>query len=131
MGPSTDTHMLNARLLRFRSRPEHEDAYALAQDLFAAQRYGDARGVLVSVQADDDQQQGRLLVLEGRAWYMDRDLGRAQAALLKAAKLDPQHADAFRWLGEVLLKRGDPGRAVRAFERALMLGADDAELPRL
>src|SRR3954452_17325211 len=128
MLPSVDTHALNARLLRFRSHPEQEDACALAEDLIAAQRYGDARGVLVSAQTDDGEEVGRLLVLEGRAWYMDRDLVRAQAVLVKAAKLDPQNASAFRWLGAVLLERADTTRAARALERAAQLAPGDPEV---
>src|ERR1700750_547500 len=68
---------LNARLLRFRSQPESEDAHSLAEALLAAQRYADARGVATSAQASAGED-GALLVLEGRAWLMERDLVRAQ-----------------------------------------------------
>ena len=85
MGPGADSHSLNARLLRFRSDPDLEDACALAEDLISARRYGDARGVAVSAQTDDERLDSRLLVLEARAWYLDHDLVRAQAALVAAA----------------------------------------------
>src|SRR6188472_50185 len=127
MSPGLDTHALNARLLRFRSHPEQEDAHALAEDLISARRYGDARGVAVSAQTDDQASDARLLVLEARAWYLDRDLVRAQQALVRAARLDPLCADAFRWLGEVLLKRSDSQRALHALERALELSPADTD----
>jgi tetratricopeptide (TPR) repeat protein len=68
-----------------------------------------------------------LLVLEGRAWLLERDLVRAQAAFVKAVKHDPQFVEAFRRLGQLLTERGDTQRAVRAFERALELSPHDAE----
>lgn len=120
------THLLNARLLRYRSRPEGEDARALAQDLLQAQRFGDARGVAVSALGEDGEDAG-LLVLEGRAWLMERDLLRAQAALVRAVRADREFAEAYRWLGEVLLARGDAPRALRALEKAVSLNPDDAE----
>jgi tetratricopeptide (TPR) repeat protein len=131
MRPAADSHSLNARLLRFRSDPDQEDAHALAEDLIDARRYGDARGVAVSAQTDDERLDARLLVLEARAWYLDRDLVRAQAALVRAARLDPDAHEVFRWLGEVLLQRGDPLRAVRALERALALEPGDADTQHL
>ncbi len=130
MGPTSETHSLNARLLRFRSHPDQEDARSLAHDLLEAKRYGDARGVVLAAQGEDGAD-GELLVIEGRAWYAERDLVRAQAALLKAAKVDPRSADAFRWLGEVLLKRGDPPRAARALNRALDLRPEYNEAQEL
>jgi tetratricopeptide (TPR) repeat protein len=131
MGSAGHTHILNARVLRFRSRPDLEDPCALAEDLLAAERYGDARGIAVSAQDGGAESTGKLLVLEGRAWYMDRDLARAQAAFVKAVKHDPRLPEAFRWLGKVLLERGDPSRAARAFERTLELMPHDGEAQRL
>ena len=64
-GSEQSTHTLNARLLRFRSQPESEDASALAEDLIAARRYADARSVVVTAQSPAHED-GRLLVLEGR-----------------------------------------------------------------
>jgi colicin import membrane protein len=119
-------HMLNARLLRYRSRPEGEDARALAKDLLHAKRYGDARGVAVSALGEDGEDAG-LWVLEGRAWLMERDYLRAQAALVRAVRADPDCAEAYRWLGEVLRARGDAERALRVLEKAVTLNPDDAE----
>jgi tetratricopeptide (TPR) repeat protein len=129
-GSEQSTHSLNARLLRFRSQPGSEDPYALAEDLIAAKRYGDARGVAVSAQPGD-QEDGYLLVLEGRAWLHERDLVRSQAALLRAIRAAPDYADAYRWLGHVLLKRGDPQRALKTLKRALELNPKDEESQKL
>jgi tetratricopeptide (TPR) repeat protein len=133
MASAGQTQTLNARVLRFRAQPELEDACALAEDLLAAGRHVDARAI-----ASSAQQQQRpvvaaapLLVLEGRAWFMERDLSRAQAALVKAIKHDPQSPAAYRWLGAVLIERGDAARGARAFERALELSPQDPELRRL
>ncbi len=124
------THTLNARLLRYRSFPDSEDAYALADDLLSAERYGDARGVAVSALGEEGED-ARLLVIEGRAWLMERDLLRAQAVLVRAARIDRQRAETFRWLGEVLLARGDAVRAARALERGLTLDPGDEPARRL
>lgn len=128
-GSEHSTHSLNARLLRFRSQPASEDPYALAEDLIAAKRYGDARGVTVTAQGD--QEDGYLLVLEGRAWLQERDLVRAQAALLRAVRATPDFAEGYRWLGHVLLKRGDPQRASKTLRRALELDPSDEEAHKL
>jgi tetratricopeptide (TPR) repeat protein len=123
-------HNLNARLLRFRSQPGSEDAHALAEDLIVAKRYGDARGVVVSAQPKDHED-GALLVLEGQAWLLEHDMVRAQAALLRAVRAAPELARAYRWLGYVLLKRGDPQRALKTLQRALTLDPHDGEATKL
>ena len=121
---------LNARLLRFRSQPDSEDAYTLAEELIAAQRYADARSVASAAQPKDVED-GGLLLLEGRAHLLERDLVRAQAVLLRAVRVAPDLQPAYRFLGEVLLKRGDPERAARTLHRALSLDPEDAESAKL
>ncbi|MDD9965986.1 MAG: hypothetical protein OXR73_07185 [Myxococcales bacterium] len=111
-------HQLNARLLRFRSQPEAEDPYVLTADLIAAARYGDARGVAVSAQ-DDDGPDARFLLLEGQAWFLDGQHARAVATLVRAAKLDPEFAETYLWMGRALLSWDDPVRAAGALERCL------------
>lgn len=123
-------HSLNARLLRFRSQPDSEDAYALAEDLLHAERYADARSV-VSLALPKDRDDAALLVLEARAYMLERDLIRAQSALLRAIKAEPGLQSAYRYLGEILLKRGDPARAQKTLRRALKLLPDDAEASQL
>src|SRR5687768_12888953 len=60
--------------------------------------------------------------------YLDANLlAEAQTALTQAGKVGGQSAPAHRFLGEVLLRRGDAVRAERVLSRAIELGASDAE----
>jgi tetratricopeptide (TPR) repeat protein len=60
--------------------------------------------------------------------YLDAGfLPEAQAALVAAGKVDPTSPKPFRFLGEVLLRRGDAIRAEKVLARAMQLGMDDAE----
>ncbi|OJY31416.1 MAG: hypothetical protein BGO98_15230 [Myxococcales bacterium 68-20] len=58
---------------------------------------------------------------------MYSDSGRlddAQSVLLAAGRLAPRDGDVYRWLGEVLLRRGDAERAEKVLEKALQFGTD-------
>jgi hypothetical protein len=60
--------------------------------------------------------------------YMDAGLlAESQSALVNAGKANARDARAFRYLGEVLLRRGDAGRSEKVLERAMQLGATDPE----
>jgi tetratricopeptide (TPR) repeat protein len=60
--------------------------------------------------------------------YMDATrLGDAQGLLVSAGKMAPKNAEVYRWLGEVLLKRGDATRASKVLERAVTLGLADED----
>lgn len=126
----TTAQALDARLIRYRNRPASEDAVKLAEDLLTANRAEDAVEVAGAAleRAPDD---GPLLLVVGKAWLKQGDLLRAQASLLKAARVLPHNKDVFRWLGEVLLKRGDPDRAAKVLERAVALDASDKSLAQL
>ncbi|MDB4937655.1 MAG: repeat protein [Labilithrix sp.] len=50
----------------------------------------------------------------------------AQQVLIAAGRLAPRDGDVYRWLGEVLLRRGDAERAEKVLERAMQFGARDA-----
>jgi predicted Zn-dependent protease len=52
----------------------------------------------------------------------------AQAVLVEAGKQAPREGKVYRWLGEVLLRRGDAQRAEKALARAMHLGAGDRDL---
>ncbi len=65
---------------------------------------------------------------------MYSDTGRlddAQSVLVAAGRLAPRDGDVYRWLGEVLLRRGDAERAEKVLERAVQFGARDARAPAL
>jgi tetratricopeptide (TPR) repeat protein len=60
--------------------------------------------------------------------YLDAGLlAEAQAALMQAGRLAPTDAEAYRHLGEVLLRRGDAIRSEKTFARAIQLGDDRAD----
>lgn len=60
--------------------------------------------------------------------YLDANLlPEAQVALTQAGKIAGPNAEPHRFLGEVLLRRGDAVRAERVLSRAIELGGDDAE----
>jgi tetratricopeptide (TPR) repeat protein len=117
---------LDIRLLRFRSRRE-EPAQALATALLEASRFSEALEVVQigQLESDDDP---RLLVLEGRIWFEQGDLAKAQAVLLRVIKLRPIEKDGYRWLAQVLMKRGEPARAAQVLEKALAIDPNDKQL---
>jgi predicted Zn-dependent protease len=87
---------------------------ALVQQIgeFATQRHAADAAVLVSV---------------ARMYIESHRFGDAQAVLVAAGKLAPRDGTIYRWLGECLLRRGDADRAEKVLERAIQLGARDAE----
>src|SRR5439155_9580302 len=58
-------------------------------------------------------------------------LREAQEVLIGAAKANPDHGDAFRWLGEVVIKRGDLPRARTLLEYAEELSPNDRRVTEL
>lgn len=56
--------------------------------------------------------------------FMDvQRLDDAQSALLAAGRLQPREGEIYRWLGEVLLRRGDAERAEKVLEKAVQFGS--------
>ncbi|HJL19132.1 MAG TPA: tetratricopeptide repeat protein, partial [Sandaracinaceae bacterium LLY-WYZ-13_1] len=121
---------LDTRLLRYRTRRGEENAVALVEDLLAAGRGQDAQEV-VAAALKAQPEDADLLVADGRARFATGDLLGAQASLLKAARANPKSKTPFRWLGEVLLKRGDPARASKVLQRARAIDAADPTVRRL
>ncbi|MEZ4375695.1 MAG: hypothetical protein R3B07_33100 [Polyangiaceae bacterium] len=72
----------------------------------------------------DDPQ---VMLAVGRMFLDSQLLPEAQAALVSAGKADGRDARAFRYLGEVLLRRGDAMRAEKVLARAIQLGSQDAD----
>jgi tetratricopeptide (TPR) repeat protein len=131
---------LEIRLLRYRSRrveargsareQNDESPHALAASLLDAGRPGEALEVIRLARADQVADV-RMLVLEGRAWFDQGDLAEAQAAWMRAAKADPRNKEPYRWLAQVLMKRGEPARAVQVLERALQIDPSDKALQQV
>jgi len=82
----------------------------------------------VAEAASEDGRNGAALVLVGRSWIALADLLQAQKALLRAARVSPNEPGPYRWLGEVLLKRGDPERAAKVLSKAQVLAPGDATI---
>ncbi len=122
---------LDARLLRFRNDPGSEPAVGLAAALIDANREREATEVAEAglARTPKDPELGLLL---GRGLVASGEMLRAQQAFLQAARIAPRDPRPFRWLGEVLLRRGDPGRAKKVLAKARALGGgDDPAIRRL
>jgi tetratricopeptide (TPR) repeat protein len=121
---------LDSRLLRYRSTPSSEDAARLSADLLEGNRLDDVMEITRAALASrpDDPE---LLVLSARADFAAGRLNEAQVTLLKAARVAGTRKEPFRWLGEVLLKRGDPARASKVLERAKQIDPTDRTIQTL
>jgi len=88
---------------------------ALVQQVgeFATQRHAGDAAVLVSV---------------ARMYLQSRRFAEAQTVLVAAGKQAPRDSSIYRWLGEVLLRRGDADRAEKVLERAVQLGAKGTDV---
>ncbi len=67
----------------------------------------------------------RALLAAARMYIDSSRLDDAQSVLLAAGRLAPRDGEVYRWLGEVLLRRGDAERAEKVLEKALQFGVDD------
>ncbi|MBX3233288.1 MAG: hypothetical protein KIT84_33370 [Labilithrix sp.] len=63
------------------------------------------------------------LIVAARRYLEVRRFDEAQSALLAAGRLQPREGEVYRWLGEVLLRRGDAERAEKVLEKAVMFGS--------
>jgi tetratricopeptide (TPR) repeat protein len=68
-----------------------------------------------------------VLVAIARMYVGASRLGEAQGLLVSAGKMAPRDPEAFRWLGEVLLRRGDSERASKVLDQAIALGRNDGD----
>jgi hypothetical protein len=82
----------------------------------------------------------KVLVSVARMYIHSDLLTEAQTVLVAAGKYAPRDGRVYRWLGEVLLRRGDAARAEKVLERAVQLetgipsdapGSPDLEEARL
>jgi tetratricopeptide (TPR) repeat protein len=68
----------------------------------------------------------RALLAAARMYTDAGRLDDAQSVLVAAGRLAPREGEVYRWLGEVLLRRGDAERAEKVLEKAVQFGADRA-----
>jgi tetratricopeptide (TPR) repeat protein len=110
----------------WRSRPDAKSTIALCDALRNAPRPTLVEEVGARASRDHAADAGVLLAA-ARMYMAATRLGDAQTVLVSAGKAAPRDAQVYRFLGEVLLRRGDAERAVRVLERAVHFGATDPE----
>ena len=117
---------LDELLSQWRSNPDADATIALCSFLGNSSREELIREVSASAEtwhAED----GRVMLAVGRMHLDAGLLAESQASLVAAGKANGRDAKPFRYLGEVLLRRGDALRAEKVLARALQLGPNDGE----
>ena len=106
---------------RWQRNPDSTETTALCEALRDGRRPDlvEIVGSHASRQADV-----RALVAAARMYSGSGRLDDAQTVLLTAGRLAPRDGNVYRWLGEVLLRRGDAERAEKVLEKALQFGSD-------
>jgi tetratricopeptide (TPR) repeat protein len=120
---------LDELLNRWRKSPEAGATIALCSHLGASQR----KDLIVEVGSAAQKRYANhadVMLVVGRMYLSVAMFAEAQVALVQAGKANPQNGLPFRFLGEVLLRRGDAERALKVFERAAQLGVTEPELAR-
>jgi tetratricopeptide (TPR) repeat protein len=124
--PSPNQASIDELAVRWRSRPDAGVTIALCDALRGAPRVTLVEEV--GARASRDHAADAAVLLAAARMYMAAQrLGDAQTVLVNAGKVAPRDAQIYRFLGEVLLRRGDADRAVRVFDRAFHFGATDPD----
>jgi len=120
---------LDELLKSWRSNPDADATVAVCSFLGGSKRDDLIREVGASAETWHAGSATVMLAV-GRMYLEAQMLQEAQTTLVAAGKADARDPRAFRFLGEVLLRRGDALRADKVLARALQLGAadDDVEL---
>lgn len=117
---------LDELLGRWRENPDAGTTLALCTYLGTSKREELVREVGSTAEAwhKDDPQ---VMLAVGRMYLDAGLLQESQAALVATGKLVPDNASAYRFLGEVLLRRGDAARAEKVLARALQIGSAEPD----
>lgn len=120
---------LDELLKSWRANPDADATIAVCSYLGSSKRDELIREVGASAETWHAAD-GAVMLAVGRMYLEAEMLQEAQTSLVAAGKADARDPRAFRFLGEVLLRRGDALRADKVLTRALQLGAttDDVEL---
>ncbi|HEX2874205.1 MAG TPA: hypothetical protein VHP33_23285 [Polyangiaceae bacterium] len=120
---------LDELLQSWRSNPDADATVAVCSFLGGSKRDELIREVGASAETWHAGDAAVMLAV-GRMYLEAEMLQEAQTALVAAGKADARDPRAFRFLGEVLLRRGDALRADKVLQRAVQLGGttDDVEL---
>ncbi|HEY2515272.1 MAG TPA: hypothetical protein VGI39_30605, partial [Polyangiaceae bacterium] len=100
---------------RWRVRPDAAVTIALCEALRTAPRVTLVEEVGAKA-ARDYAEDAAVLLATARMYMAAQRLGDAQTVLVNAGKVAPRDGQVYRWLGEVLLRRGDAERAMRVLE---------------
>jgi tetratricopeptide (TPR) repeat protein len=112
---------LDELVARWRKNPDSEATQALCAHLGTSQKSELMREV--GNAADAWHRDNHPVMLSVGRMYLDAGLlAEAQASFVQAGKLAPHDSEAYRFLGEVLLRRGDAVRGEKAIARAIKLG---------
>ena len=117
---------LDDLLSSWRSNPDADSTVALCAYLGASGREELVREV-GQIAERWHSKDGSVMLSVGRMYLDAGVLPEAQAALVAAGKAETASPKPYRYLGEVLLRRGDAARAEKVLARAMQLGDDDAE----
>ena len=110
----------------WRSNPTADSTLALCSHLSQQPREELAREV--GARSEQWHSADSAVMLAVGRMYLDGGLlAESQAAMVLAGKADPRDARPFRYLGEVLLRRGDATRAEKVLARAIQLGSNDSD----
>ncbi len=118
---------LDELLNSWRANPDADATIAVCSFLGSSKRDELIREVGASAETWHAGDAAVMLAV-GRMYLESGMLQEAQASLVTAGKADARDPRAFRFLGEVLLRRGDAMRAEKVLARALQLGADSDEI---
>ena len=115
---------LDELVARWRKNPDPESTLALCAHLGTSHEAELIREVANAAEAW--HRDNHTVMLSVGRMYLDAGLlAEAQAALVQAGKVEPNDPEAYRYLGEVLLRRGDAIRAEKTFARAIHMGDTD------
>ncbi|MET0792201.1 MAG: hypothetical protein ABW061_11825, partial [Polyangiaceae bacterium] len=117
---------LDELLSQWRSNPDADATIALCSFLGTSSREELIREVATSAETWHTED-GRVMLAVGRMHLDAGLLAEAQGALVAAGKANGRDPQPFRFLGEVLLRRGDAQRAEKVLARALQFNANDPE----
>ncbi len=117
---------LDDLLRAWRKNPDADSTVALCTYVGASGQEALVREI--GKTAEQWHAQDATVMLSVGRMYLDASLlPEAQASLVVAGKADATSPKPYRYLGEVLLRRGDALRAEKVLARAMQLGLKDAE----
>ncbi len=119
---------IDALYVRWQENPDATGTAALCEAL----RGGPRSDLMDIVGSHASRQPDVIALLAAARMYTDAGrLDEAQGVLISAGRIAPREGDVYRWLGEVLLRRGDAERAEKVLEKAVQFGGDPSSGPMI